>query len=405
MRRLWQLYTGYVRVRITGGSPERFLNLCRSSGICLFDLCRDEERYAGSILLPDFYRIRPFARKAGVRVRIQEKLGLPFFLYRSRKRKLFAAGLLSFFLLLFFLSGFIWNISFAGNLYFTDDVLLRELKEIGICCGMKKSGVDCDKIEEELRSRCDRIVWVSAHVAGTRLQIRVRENATAGGIVQKDNTPRSLVAEKAGTVTSLIVRAGKAAVQPGDEVEAGQLLVDGRIPITDDSGEVVQTLTVRADADIRLRTTETYTEEVPRFQTARSYTGKRRTGVRLRIGALDVLAMLPLTEGKHWEVQGRFHQAVLFEDFYLPVWVERLTAREYDNFERKRTKIELDALTKTLHERKLQNLMQKGVQIMENDVKILDNSTGWTIRGTITVEEPVGTGQNLDQNEGADITE
>ena len=405
MRRLWELYTGYVRVRITGGSPERFFNLCRSGGICLFQLCRDEDRYLCSILLPDFYRIRPFVRKAGVRVRVQEKLGLPFFLYRNRKRKLFVTGILSFFLLLFFLSGFIWNISFAGNLQFTDEVLLRELKEIGVSYGMKKSGVDCDKIEEELRSRCDRIVWVSAHVAGTRLQIRVRENATAGGIAGKDNTPRNLISEKAGTVTSLIVRAGKAAVQPGDEVEAGQLLVDGRIPITDDSGEVVRTLPVRADADIRLRTTETYTEQVPRFRTVRSYTGKERTGIRLRIGSLDVLAMLPLTGEKNWEIAGSFHQAVLFEDFYLPVWLERLTAREYDNFERKWTKIELDALTKTLHERKLQNLMQKGVQIMENDVKILDNSTGWTIQGTITAEEPVGTGQNLDQNEGADITE
>lgn len=133
------------------------------------------------MLLPDFYRIRPFARKAGVKVRVREKLGLPFFLYRNRKRKLFTVGLASFFLLLFVLSRFIWNISFSGNLHFTDDMLTRQLREIGICYGMPKSGVDCDRIEEELRSRCPQIVWVSAHVAGTRLQIRVRENETAGG--------------------------------------------------------------------------------------------------------------------------------------------------------------------------------------------------------------------------------
>lgn len=127
------------------------------------------------MMLPDFYRIRPFVRKAGVKVRVQEKLGLPFFLYRNRKRKLFAAGMASFFLLLFVLSRFIWNISFCGNLYFTDDTLMRQLREIGILYGMPKSGVDCDRIEEELRSRCPRIVWVSAHVSGTRLQIRVRK--------------------------------------------------------------------------------------------------------------------------------------------------------------------------------------------------------------------------------------
>lgn len=74
------------------------------------------------------------------------------------------------------------------------------------------------------------------HVSGTRLQIRVRENETAGGIPLREETPRNLVAETAGTVVSILVRAGKAAVQPGDEVEKGQVLVEGMVPVTDDSG-------------------------------------------------------------------------------------------------------------------------------------------------------------------------
>ena len=331
MRWLKQRYAGYVRVRLTGRSPERFFNLCRGSGIMLWNLSCGNKEYWFSMMLPDFYRIRPFVRKAGVRVRVQEKLGLPFFLYRNRKRKLFAAGMASFFLLLFVLSRFIWNISFCGNLYFTDDTLMRQLREIGILYGMPKSGVDCDRIEEELRSRCPRIVWVSAHVSGTRLQIRVRENETAGGIPLREETPRNLVAETAGTVVSILVRAGKAAVQPGDEVEKGQVLVEGMVPVTDDSGEVVRTLFVRADADIRLRTTKTYREQVSRFQRVRSYTGKKRQGVRLRIGSMDILAMLPLTGKQNWELTGVSRQTVLFEDFFLPVWTEMITAREYEN--------------------------------------------------------------------------
>ena len=211
MRWLKQHYTGYVRVRLTGRSPERFFNLCRSSKILLWNIACVKEEYRFFLLLPDFYRIRPFARKAGVRVRIQEKLGLPFFLYRNRKRKLFAVGAASFFLLLFVLSRFIWNISFSGNLLFTDDMLTGQLREIGVCYGMPKRGVDCDRIEEELRSRCSRIVWVSAHVSGTRLQIRIRENETADGIPLREESPRNLVAETAGTVVSILVRAGKAA--------------------------------------------------------------------------------------------------------------------------------------------------------------------------------------------------
>ena len=42
---------------------------------------------------------------------------------------------------------------FSGNLHFTDDMLTRQLREIGICYGMPKSGVDCDRIEEELGSK------------------------------------------------------------------------------------------------------------------------------------------------------------------------------------------------------------------------------------------------------------
>ena len=396
MRWLKQHYTGYVRVRLTGRSPERFFNLCRSSKILLWNIACEKEEYRFFLLLPDFYRIRPFARKAGVRVRIQEKLGLPFFLYRNRKRKMFAVGAASFFLLLFVLSRFIWNISFSGNLLFTDDMLTGQLREIGVCYGMPKRGVDCDRIEEELRSRCSRIVWVSAHVSGTRLQIRIRENETADGIPLREESPRNLVAETAGTVVSILVRAGKAAVQPGDEVEKGQILVEGMLPVTNDSGEVERTLFVRADADIRLRTTKIYREWVPHFQTVRSYTGKKQWGFRLRAGAVDILAMPPLAGKRNWDLTGVSRQIVLFGDFFLPVWTEAIMAREYEKVERKRTKTELNDLTKAVHERKLQKLTEKGVQIIENDVKILDNSNGWIICGSMTVEEEAGTGQKLE---------
>lgn len=396
MRWLKQHYTGYVCVRLTGRSPERFFNLCRSSKILLWNIACEKEEYRFFLLLPDFYRIRPFAKKAGVRVCIQEKLGLPFFLYRNRKRKLFAVGSASFFLLLFVLSRFIWNISFSGNLLFTDDMLTGQLREIGVCYGMPKRGVDCDRIEEELRSRCPRIVWVSAHVSGTRLQIRIRENETADGIPLREESPRNLVAETAGTVVSILVRAGKAAVQPGDEVEKGQILVEGMLPVTNDSGEVERTLFVRADADIRLRTTKIYREWVPHFQTVRSYTGKKQRGFRLRVGAVDILVMPPLAGKRNWDLTGVSRQIVLFGDFFLPVWTEAITAREYEKVERKRTKTELNDLTKAVHERKLQKLTEKGVQIIENDVKILDNSNGWIICGSMTVEEEAGTGQKLE---------
>ena len=88
MRWLKQCYTGYVKVRMTGGSPERFLNLCRGNGISLWNLTFEKEQYQFFLLLSDFFRIRPFVRKAGVRVRVQEKLGLPFFFIPEPETKI-----------------------------------------------------------------------------------------------------------------------------------------------------------------------------------------------------------------------------------------------------------------------------------------------------------------------------
>lgn len=92
MRWLKQRYAGYVRVRLTGRSPERFFNLCRGSGIMLWNLSCGNKEYWFSMMLPDFYRIRPFVRKAGVKVRVQEKLGLPFFFIPESETKAVCRG-------------------------------------------------------------------------------------------------------------------------------------------------------------------------------------------------------------------------------------------------------------------------------------------------------------------------
>ena len=38
----------------------------------------------------------------------------------------------------------------------------------------------------------------------------------------------------------------------------------------------------------------------------------------------------------------------------------------------------------------MKNLMEKGVQIIENNVKIQENGSSWSVEGTVTVEEQIG---------------
>ena len=167
---------GYLRIRVEGYSPERFLNLCCYHGIFLWNLRPAKGAYEMNIRVRDFRRLRPMVRKSRAKVRIIQKRGVPFFIHKYRGRKLFFTGSVIAICLIFLLSSFIWRIQIDGNLARTDEVLLSFLTEKGIACGMAKKNVDCDRIEKDIRMEYDDIIWVSAYVHGSCLKIKVREN-------------------------------------------------------------------------------------------------------------------------------------------------------------------------------------------------------------------------------------
>lgn len=91
-------------------------------------------------------------------------------------------GIGTFFLILFVMSQFIWNISVEGNRRFTDDMLIRYLNTLDVSYGMRKAGIDCGRLEESIRSEYPEIIWVSASVSGTRLFIKIKENEVMGKV-------------------------------------------------------------------------------------------------------------------------------------------------------------------------------------------------------------------------------
>ena len=100
--------------------------------------------------------------------------------------------------------------------------------------------------------------------------------------------------------------------------------------------------------------------------------------------------MLPSFHGE-WEFQEDSEQLALIGDFYLPVVVDRILAREYVSYERNRTQNEVEELKNQINRKKIQNFTKKGVQIFENNVKIQEKTSCYLICGELEVEEPIGT--------------
>lgn len=141
MLQLIRFLKGYVRIRLSGYSPERFINLCGNHNILLWDIQNHGSFYTMSVSLKAFWQLKKITRKTGTRVVITKRCGLPFLMVKVQKRKIFLAGIVLSLLFWILMSGYVWNIRVIGNHYVTEEVLMDFLSENNIKTGMKKSSL------------------------------------------------------------------------------------------------------------------------------------------------------------------------------------------------------------------------------------------------------------------------
>ena len=53
---------GFVRIRVTGFAPERFLNLCSVHDIELWDISVSENRYEMNLYVSDYFKLKPIPK-------------------------------------------------------------------------------------------------------------------------------------------------------------------------------------------------------------------------------------------------------------------------------------------------------------------------------------------------------
>lgn len=385
-----QFLKGYVRMKVWGVSPERFLNLCSNKNILLWDIGRDGDIYTMCISLKAFLQLRPIARKTGVRVVILQRFGLPFLLPGLLKRKIFIAGLLLCVAFWIVSYRFVWDIRLEGNYQITQEIFSDFLASQQIYVGMRKTNLDINALEKEIRRAFPEVTWTSARLTGTRLEIAIKEN-DAPVITQEETYSggRDLVSEHGGVITSMIVRSGVPMVKIGDTVEAGTLLVEGRVPIYNEDATIREYLYLTADADITVEHSILYQETLPTTYIQKVYTGRTDSRPFLRLGSRE----LRLPQERPYLVydtviQG--HVPVFLEKLSIPVSWGQYVHREYMNVEHEYTLKQAQAL---LEEKELQfisTLEEKGVHIIEKDVKIEESSACWTMECRILADQPTG---------------
>lgn len=388
MEKFLRFLSGYVHITIEGEQLERFLNLCRGRGISIRQV-----KYAGENMLTaiisveDFFKLGPIRSKTRVHIHIREKHGLPFFFFRNQKRKAFFAGAFASICILAILSSHIWNIHIQGNVINSTPEILSFLEGEGITHGISKNKVNCSEIAAMVRKKYPDITWVSAKMEGTRLILTVQEGQTKEDI-KETGEACSITADMEGEIVKMVTRSGTPRVKIGDVCQPGDILVLGRVDITNDSQEVVRHEYVHADADIYIRHEVAYYQEFPLSYQKETPTGKVQTSYYLKAGEWYL--------GTGAEARKGYKTAVeeipwrITENFTLPFIWGKVTRTQYKTEKAVYSEEEAKELAVRMLYRYEEKLMKTGIEISENKVKIEVNETLCISRGSLTVIEKTG---------------
>lgn len=383
---------GYVKIRVEGYSPERFLNLCCFHHIFIWGLVPAGNAYEMYMSLSGFRKIRPFTRKTHTKAVILKRCGFPFFLKRYEKRKLFFISLLLCAALLKVYSLFIWDIHFEGNQKWPDETLSEFLDSKGVAPFMLKSRVSCADIVKDIRKEYNDIVWVSASIDGSRLKVQIKENEDTfkeETDVSQEEHPTDLVAETDGVITEIVTRSGVPQVHVGDTVKAGDILVSGRIEVKNDSGEVVGYQYQKSDADVFADTQIEYSDSMQLTWQDKVYDGRKRYKWYVRLFDWTISAGTVKSSFEHSELASSETQLKIGENFYLPVSFGFERAKSYDFQEKKYTEDEIREKLSLDFRRFCDELEEKGIQIRENSVKIHIGADSASASGSVYLNQRI----------------
>ena len=217
---------GYVGFTVSGKYPERFLNITARKNIRLWDVQRKDDGFTACMYRSDYRRIRPYARGAGVRLRVGIKRGLPTVIGRYRGRVGLVIGACAFILAVFVMSLFIWSIDITGLDTVSRTRMLDDLRDHGLYIGAFKPAIDSGQVAREIMLEQKEIGWMAVNITGSYASVEIKEEAPAPE-VEDISTPCNIKAKSDGQILRIEAMEGETKITEGSGVIKGQLIVSG----------------------------------------------------------------------------------------------------------------------------------------------------------------------------------
>ncbi|MBE5945854.1 MAG: sporulation protein YqfD [Lachnospiraceae bacterium] len=386
---------GYLILNISGNSKERFMKLCELNDILLWKIKKIENNIRFRVSKRDYKKVLGYVKKTDCTVSIEDKRGLPFFMYKYKKRKCFIIGIVIFIILLLYSNNFIWKINILGSSIYTDNQILTYVKEELIKPGTKIDDVDCYNIEKILREKYSKIAWISCYIKGTEFNIEISDTIEPDKI-ETGNSPCDIVAVKDCIIIDMIAKTGVPAVTTGMSIKKGDVLISGAVEIYNDYDELTEINFVVADGYVYGETIYTYYDTFSARHYEKEYTGNEIKLYSLIFGDKICSPYVPEIKYDYYDVINEEKNLKINNTYTAPLSFYLTTVKEYkpvacvytqeEGFEKAEKKLNLY----------IDDLKKKGVEILENNVKIEVVDDTFVSSGTIVVKELIGIPRDID---------
>jgi similar to stage IV sporulation protein len=331
MKKALNYVRGSIRVEVECLYPERFVNVCAKNDLEFWDLERvSKTAVRVTMHIGGCRKLTELSAGSDFTVRPVKKTGVPFFLWKIRKRYVLLAGMLLCFASVWVLSLFIWEMDVYGNEKVPTHLILEELDAIGIKIGSFGPSIVSEAVSNEILLRIPELSWIAVNVYGSHMDVLVRERVPIPEIVD-ENKPMMVYATKSGIIAKMSVLEGKTLKEVGDTVVAGDIIVTG-VMDSIASGKRL----VHAMADVTARTWYELSAQMTLPTTLKSYTGKTETKTAVIFAGSRI--NLYFNSGISWQDYDKItveKTLMLPTGNVLPIRIVTETYKEYDPVEAK----------------------------------------------------------------------
>ena len=346
---------GYVKITVEGYYIERFINICTTNKILIWNLKREKGvKLHLNIGIKDFYRAVKVAKKLKCKIKIQKKRGIPFLLNRYRKRKVFLISLIIILIALFISSNYVWNIEIQIEENAQIENLEQDIKDAGLEIGINKNKINTQEIVNKIRLKRNDISWIGITLKGTNAIVKAVKAKEAPEIINEKEYC-NIVAKKGGMITQIIAQNGTAQVKVGDQVQEGQILIKGTM-----EGKYTGTRYVHSMGEVKAVVQYAKTEQFTLKEEQNVKTGNKEEKYGIKINNFQINFYKTLSKFKIYDTIEENKKVRIFSNLYLPISVVKITNEELDKFSKEYTIEEATEIgTKKIEEQIEQEIEEK----------------------------------------------